>query len=180
MIVVICGPGGVGKGTIARRLAGSLPSAHLARSWTTRPRRPGEGDEAYEFVSREDFESAIDQGMFVEWASFNGRLYGTPRSELERGDPTILEIDVQGARSVRMLELEAAIIGVVPPSFHELERRMRARGDDDAHVESRLAIAANEVEAMIGLADHIVVNDRLERAIDEVAGIVRGAALRPE
>lgn len=118
--------------------------------------------------------------MFVEWASFNGRLYGTPRSELERGDPTILEIDVQGARSVRMLELEAAIIGVVPPSFHELERRMRARGDDDAHVESRLAIAANEVEAMIGLADHIVVNDRLERAIDEVAGIVRGAALRPE
>lgn len=118
--------------------------------------------------------------MFVEWASFNGCLYGTPRHELERGDPTILEIDVQGARSVRDLHLEATIIGVVPPSFHELERRMRARGDDDSHVAARLALAASEVEAMIGLADHIVVNDRLERALEEVSGIVRGSLDQPE
>jgi guanylate kinase len=158
-----------------RELVARVPGSWLARSWTTRPRREHESPVAYHFVTREEFEAEILRGGFLEWASFNGNLYGTPRSELERGDPVVLEIDVQGARSVLKEGLDPVVVGILPPSFAELARRMRERGDDASHIERRIALAHEEVDAIVELANHLVVNDRLGRALEELIGIVAAA-----
>lgn len=160
-------------------MARELPGAHLARSWTTRPRREGEPTDAYRFVDHSVFEAAIERGAFLEWAAFNGNLYGTPRDELGLGEPTILEIDVQGARAVRALDTSSVVVGVLPPSFSELARRMRQRGDGAGHIERRLELARREVGEIVELADRLIVNDRIGRALGELLSIL-GAQARSE
>ena len=167
----------MGKGTLVARLCEDVPGLWLSRSWTTRARRPGEPAEAYTFVDRPTFERHAADGGFLEWAELpaNGHLYGTPWPEAPAGSDVVLEIDVQGAAQVRERHPEAVVVLVLPPSREELEARMRKRGDDEAAIASRLAIADDEVEQGRRLADHVVVNDDLERAVGELAGILGGS-----
>lgn len=146
----------------------------LSRSWTTRPRRPGEPEDSYVFVDRPTFEARIADGGFLEWAELaaNGHLYGTPWPEPPPGADVVLEIDVQGAAQVLERHPDAVVVLVVAPSPGEAAARMRARGDDEDHVAARLELARSEEERGRRLATHVVVNDDLDRAVAEVAGIL--------
>jgi guanylate kinase len=147
----------------------------LSRSWTTRPPRPGEAPDAYVFVDRDAFLRHAEAGGFLEYAqgtAGDDNLYGTPMPHPPPGRDVLLEIDVQGAEQVLARDPDALVILVVPPSRDAQEARLRARGDDDAHIRRRLAMSAHEEEVGRRLASAVVVNDDLERAVDEVAAIV--------
>jgi guanylate kinase len=152
------------------------PRLWLSRSWTTRARRPGEPEDAYVFVDRDAFEAREAAGGFLETNRFaaNGHCYGTPWPEEPPGRDVVLEIDLNGARQVKERVPSARLILVEPPDRAELERRLRGRGDDDEHVRQRLALADDEVYGGREIADAVVVNDDLNRAVEEVAGILDG------
>ena len=166
------GPSGAGKGSVVAALVEAVPGLWLSRSWTTRPRRSGEGADAYEFVSPESFEEASRAGRFLEEAEVFGHRYGTPLADPPPGQDLLLEIDVQGAAQVRRARPDAVMILVVPPSRQAQEERLHGRGDDPVEIARRVAAAAAEEERGRELADHVVVNDVLERAVAEVAGIL--------
>lgn len=176
-VFVITGPSGVGKGTLIRGLMERLPKLELSVSATTRAPRPGEHDGVdYHFLTREQFDQRVQDGQFVEHANYAGRSYGTLRSELEQrvaaGVPVVLEIEVQGARQVRKAMPEAVQVFIAPPSLSALRTRLVGRGTDDpAEVERRLHVAEQELTAQPEFA-HVVVNDRLEDALERLAGIV--------
>lgn len=176
-VFVITGPSGVGKGTLIRGLMERLPALELSVSATTRSARPGERDGVdYHFLSPEEFEQRIGQGDFVEHADYAGRRYGSLRSELDArvgaGVPVVLEIEVQGARQVRAAMPEALQVFIAPPSLEALRTRLVGRGTDDAEeVERRLRVAEHELEAQPEFA-HVVVNDRLEDALERLTAIV--------
>jgi guanylate kinase len=182
VIFIISGPGGVGKGTVVARLLELRPDLWLSRSWTTRPRRPGEPEEAYVFVDRPTFEKRIQEDGFLEWTEFPGTqaLYGTPSIEQEdqpeeaRGRDVLLEIELDGAQQVKRRHPEAVLIFIVAPTREDQEKRLRHRGDDDEMVARRLAVGADELETGERIAEHVVVNDDVERAANEVAGILSG------
>jgi guanylate kinase len=179
-VFVITGPSGVGKGTLIRGLLERVPELELSVSATTRAPRPGERDGVdYHFLTRDQFEGRAAVGSFVEHASYSGNRYGTLRSELERrleaGSPVVLEIEVQGARQVREAMPDAVAVFIAPPSREALRARLVGRGTDaPEEVDERLRTADRELEAQPEFG-HVVVNDRLEEATDELVGIVRGA-----
>jgi guanylate kinase len=179
-VFVITGPSGVGKGTLIRGLRERIPGLELSVSATTRAPRPGESDGIdYHFLGADEFDRRVRAGEFVEHATYSGRHYGTLRSELERrlsaGQPVVLEIEVQGARQVREAIPDAVPVFIAPPSAEALRARLIGRGTDDPEqIEERLRTAERELEARPEFA-HVVVNDRLEHATDELAGIVEGA-----
>jgi guanylate kinase len=156
-----------------------VPELALSVSATTRQPRPGETQgEHYHFISDEEFARRVAAGEFVEWAEYSGRRYGTLREELERhtsgGRPVVLEIEVQGARQVRETLPDAVQIFIRPPSEDALRDRLVGRGHDDAEqVERRLRVAEEELAAASEF-EHVVVNDRLDQAVEELAAIVRG------
>ncbi len=176
-VFVITGPSGVGKGTLIRGLMERVLGLELSVSATTRAPRPGEHDGVdYHFLTREEFNRKVNEGAFVEHADYAGRSYGTLRSELDArvnaGAPVVLEIEVQGARQVRAAMPEAVQVFIAPPSLQALRTRLVGRGTDDpAEVERRLKVAEHELEAQPEFA-HVVVNDRLEDALDQLAAIV--------
>ncbi len=172
LVVVLIGPGGVGKGTIASRLVEADERLVLSRSWTTRPQRATERGHEYVFVDRESFEEAIDNGLFLEWAQFQGNLYGTPRPAPAPGTDVLLEIEVQGAEQVRREHPDAVVILILPPSMDDLEGRLRRRGDGDDHVRRRLASTPEELAKGHELASYVVVNDDVERAANEILSIL--------
>ena len=172
LIAVLIGPGGVGKGSLAQRLVENDPRLVLSRSWTTRPQRAGERGDEYEFVDVTTFEEAIDQGRFLEWAQFQGNLYGTPQPDLDGGADVLLEIEVQGAEQVRGQHHDAVIFLVLPPSMAHLEERLRGRGDSDEHVERRLSSTPHEVAKGHELASYVIVNDDLDRATSQILSIL--------
>jgi guanylate kinase len=178
-VFVITGPSGVGKGTLIRSLVDRIPSLELAVSATTRPPRPGEEDGvAYHFLGRDEFERRVAAGEFVEWAEYSGNRYGTLRSELDRrledGVPVVLEIELEGARQVREKMPAAVQVFIAPPSRETLRTRLVGRGTDTSEqVKRRLETADAELAAQPEFK-HVVVNDRLEDAVDALAGIVGG------
>jgi guanylate kinase len=172
LIAVLIGPGGVGKGTIANALVAADPLLRLSRSWTTRPQRAGERGSEYVFVDRETFERAIDEGQFLEWAQFQGNLYGTPRPRGDAESDLLLEIEVQGAEQVRREYPEAVIFLIVAPTMSDLETRLRQRGDGEDHVRRRLASTPEELERGRELASYVVVNDDVGRATGEILSIL--------
>jgi guanylate kinase len=179
-VIVITGPSGVGKGTLIRSLLERHPDLELSVSATTRPPRPGERDGVdYHFLSPEEFERRVAAGEFVEHASYAGHRYGTLRAELERraaaGRAVVLEIEVQGARQVRAALPEAIQIFIAPPSLEALRLRLVGRGTDDERVmEERIRVAEQELRARDEFA-HVIVNDRLEDAAEELDRIVSAA-----
>jgi guanylate kinase len=174
LIFVISGPGGVGKGTIVKRLLELDPELRLSRSWTTRPRRPGESEDAYVFVDEPTFQERIDTGGFLEWTRFpaSGALMGTPAFDPTAAGETLLEIDLDGAQQVKKRDPNAVLIFIVAPSVQDQEARLRRRGDDEESIIRRLSLGAQETELGTRIADHVVVNDDVDRAAAEVAGII--------
>jgi guanylate kinase len=172
LIVVISGPGGVGKGTIVRALLERDPSLWLSRSWTTRAHRPGEAENAYVFTTREAFEDRIARRGFLEWTDFLGSYYGTPTPDPPPGADVVLEIEVQGAQQVRRRHPDALLIFVLPPSRDEQERRLRERGDPENKVAARLRKAEDEEPIGKAISDYVVVNDSLDRTVDELVAIL--------
>ena len=177
---MITGPSGVGKGTLIRGLLERVPELELSVSATTRKPRPGERDGVdYHFLTPEEFEEHVAAGDFLEHATYSGNRYGTLRSEVERrlddGSPVVLEIEVQGARQVREAMPEAVAVFIAPPSRDALRARLIGRGTDTgAQVDERMRTAERELEAQPEFA-HVVVNDRLEQATEELVAIVRSA-----
>jgi guanylate kinase len=177
---VITGPSGVGKGTLIRTLLERIPELELSVSATTRKPRPGEQDGVdYHFLDDAEFERRVQAGAFVEHASYSGRRYGTLRSELDRctgaGAPVVLEIEVQGARQIRRTMPEAVRIFIAPPSEEALRNRLVGRGTDDPEqVEARLRTAHGELAAQ-GEFPHVVINDRLDDAVEALEEVVRSS-----
>ncbi|MFA9429132.1 guanylate kinase [Egicoccus sp. AB-alg2] len=180
LLVVIAGPSGVGKGTVHGRVRAALPDSVLSVSVTTRPARPNEADGVdYHFVDRPRFEQMVADGELLEWAEYAGNLYGTPRRPAEAavadGKVVVLDIEVQGALQVREQSTDALLVFLAPPSFAELERRLRTRGtEDDEAVDARLEVARREL-AQRDLFDAVVVNDDLDRCVAEVLDAIAAA-----
>ena len=179
-VIIISGPSGVGKSTIAREVAKRLDNVHLSVSVTTRPRSAAEVDgKDYWFVDRGEFQRRIDQGLLLEYAEVFGHYYGTPRREVDealaRGEMILLEIDVQGARQVKRMYPEAVMIFILPPSGTALAGRMekRGRGEDEDTRRRRLAEAGQETAQAMRFYDHMVINDNLEQAVQDVIQIIQ-------
>ena len=176
-LIVISGPSGVGKTTIVDEVVGRTNSRYSVSETTTTPRQ-GEVDGIdYHFVTEEVFRDAIDQGLMLEWAEYAGYLYGTPerevRAALDDRVNLILNIEIEGAKQIRQSHPDAVLIFINPPSLDELANRLFGRGDtapDD--IERRLSVAAREIAEAPAVYDHIVENVDLERAINEVLGIL--------
>jgi guanylate kinase len=183
LLVVISGPSGVGKDTIIERLLELDPNVSYSVSYTTRAPRPGEVDGVnYSFVSRERFEELVAQGHFLEHASYDGNLYGTPAAPVEAtraaGQDIVLKIEVQGALQVRRRAPDAIFIFIAPPTNEELARRQELRSSETRQdMTERRRIAEKEMTYARDY-DHVVVNDDLDRAVAEVMEIIRRARER--
>jgi guanylate kinase len=174
---VVSGPSGAGKSSVVAGLAERLPF-HFSVSMTTRAARPGEVEGAdYFFVDPARFLAARDAGDLLEWAEYSGHLYGTPRAQVEgplaAGEDVLVDIELLGAEQVKAAFPEAVLVFIAPPSREALEARLRGRGDTGGEeVARRLAVAGKQIAQARAWFDHIVVNDDLSQAIDEVAGIL--------
>lgn len=172
IVIVISGPGGVGKGTIVRELMERDDRLWLSRSWTTREPRPGESPDAYVFTDRETFELAVDRGGFLEWVEFLDYLQGTPLPSPPPGHDVVLEIDVYGAQQIRQVHPDALLIFVDAPSRDLQANRMRGRGDAESEVAARLAKADEEAVLAQDLGCMMVVNDELGGAITQIEKLI--------
>jgi guanylate kinase len=172
LVFVVSGPGGVGKSTLVTELMKRDPQLWLSRSWTTRERRPNEEADAYKFVTRDEFEAHIDAGGFLEWTTFLGNYYGTPQPTPPAGKDIVLEIEVDGASQVKQQNPHAILIFVLPPSREEQRQRLTVRGDDERKVDERLRKAEEEEPVGMAMADHVIINQTLERTIADMLDVV--------
>lgn len=176
-LLVVSGPSGVGKGTVVAALRERSPELGLSVSATTRPRRPGEVDGLqYHFLDDRGFDALVAADGLLEWARFAGHRYGTPAAPvaaaLAAGDDVVLEIEVQGARQIRDRFPDALLVLLVPPSLEVLAQRLEGRGTEDPDaVSRRLREAGRELDEAAAF-DHVVLNDRVDRAVEEIVAIV--------
>lgn len=179
-LVILSGPSGVGKDTVIQEWQKQCPNVHRVITYTTRPPRVGEIDEInYHFVTEDDFQKLIEENLLLEWKNVHGHWYGSPVREvdaaLEDGKIVVLKIDVQGAEEVMRKRKDAITIFLMPPSQEELERRLKERKQDKIEdIERRIRDAKKEIEKS-NLYQYRVVNDSVERAVEEIRQIVRGA-----
>lgn len=178
MIIVLSGFSGAGKGTIMKNLLKAHPGQyHLSISATTRQKRQGEEDgREYFFKTREEFDQMIADNQLLEYATFNGNSYGTPRSYVEQlvneGKDVILEIEIQGALQIKKLYPEALLLFVMPPSADALKERLVGRGTETPDViAQRLALSSKESQYMNGY-DYLVINDQIENSVEQVHAII--------
>ena len=171
-IIVLFGPSGVGKSTIASQLAEQCPNLWLSRSWTTRPRRPQELPQSYQFASTEEFLAHRDAGGFLEWDEFLGNYYGTPLPEAPAGQDVLLEITLDGARQIREKYPQAVLIFVDTPSTREQKHRLRQRGGSARNRRRRLRRGKLERKQSVNLANHHVINDDLVPTVAEIKRLI--------
>jgi guanylate kinase len=179
-LVVLCGPSGVGKSTISRKLAEQMGITYTV-SATTRHQRPGdETGKRYEFVTRDEFFKRLDRDEFLEYAEVYGEYYGTPKQlvlhDLAQGKDVLLEIDVQGALQVRHQYPDSLLIFILPPDEPTLMKRLKERGrDSDEDINKRFRLAKREIHMARGshTFDHIVINDNIDRAVEQVTEYIR-------
>lgn len=182
---IICGPSGVGKGTVVARLMASDPTLYFSVSATTRAPRPGEVEgKHYHFLSTEQFEQWVEEDQFLEHAEFVGNRYGTPRQfidkAMEQGRDVILDIEIQGAEQVHQKRPDAVRIFIAPPSWDELERRLIGRGTEDMDkVRSRLQRGKEEFLVAKDF-DYFVINDTVDRAVEEISAIMCAEHCKPD
>ncbi|MBI4062198.1 MAG: guanylate kinase [Elusimicrobia bacterium] len=181
-LLIISAPSGAGKTTICRRLLARRKNLRYSISCTTRSPRPGEKDgRHYFFLSREEFKRRIRRGELLEWAKVHDEYYGTPRrfveDQLKRGVHVIMAIDVQGAMAIRRKHPAAILVFVLPPSMDALKARLAGRRDASDAVAKRLANSRGELAAAKDY-DYVVVNDALEKAVDQISCILTAETLR--
>jgi guanylate kinase len=179
LLLILSSPSGAGKTTLTRLLLDRCPELLFSVSHTTRPPRSNEVDgRDYHFVDRARFVELVAAGAFLEWAEVHGNLYGTSTAEIDRArampgcSGMIFDIDYQGARQIKSKVSDVVAVFVLPPSMHELERRLRGRASEtEDAVQRRFAMAQLEIEHY-ALFDYIVVNEEVQRAFDELRSIV--------
>ncbi len=179
IVFVITGPSGAGKSSVISEVLRRDPSLAFSVSATTRPPRPGEvHGQDYYFVDEEQFDRMLQQGELLEWTVYQGHKYGTPRSELAqplgRGRDVLVNVEVRGALAIQRASLgyPVVLIFLVPPSWAELVRRIQARGTESPEVlQRRLEIAKEEIR-FIPHFHYLVVNDELERAVQQLEAII--------
>ena len=180
-LIVLSGPAGSGKDTFVRELIEKHPEIEVSVSVTTRDKRPGEREGVnYYYISTEEFERRIAAGEVLEYTHYCGNYYGTPKSEVDRriasGIDVVLIIEVEGAANIKRLYPDAKLVFVRPPSFEELEKRLRGRRtESEEKIRERLARALEEMEYACDY-DYVIINDKVEHCAEELYQIVRGAA----
>jgi guanylate kinase len=176
-IIVLSGPSGSGKSTIRAKLLKIFPDIEFSISYTTRQPRKEKSDKLdYYFITRNQFKEMIKKDEFVEWAEVHGDRYGTPArqilSTIDEGRHILLEIDVQGGFSIKKKFPEAILIFIIPPTFEELEKRLRERAMNSiTEIKKRLQVAKKEIAAAKNY-DYIVINDSLKHCIEQINAII--------
>lgn len=184
-IFIISGPSGSGKDTLLAELFKAKPEIMFSISSVTRPMREGEHEgEKYNFISREKFENMIEKGELLEYNSYIGNYYGTPKAPViaaaEAGRDIIIEVDVNGAAQIKSKLPEAIGIFIMPPSFEELKRRLSGRGTETEElIEKRMNSALSEIERAAEY-DYIVVNDDIKTAVDDIIFVISSSRLKLE
>ncbi|MGC8796514.1 MAG: guanylate kinase [Thermodesulfovibrio sp.] len=181
-IFVISAPSGTGKTTLCERLLKALPDLKMSISHTTRKPRTGETNGVdYFFVDKKTFEEMISKEEFIEWAEVYGNFYGTSKNVIsqlmKQGYDILLDIDTQGAKNIKKLYPESILIFILPPSMKELERRLLQRNEDKDTIKKRVSKAGEEI-SQYKLYDYIVINDNLEKALNELLCIVCAERLK--
>lgn len=185
ILIVVSGFSGAGKGTLMTELVKTYDNYALSVSMTTRKPRPGEEEgKSYFFVDKDAFEETIAKDGLIEYASYCGNYYGTPReyveSCLDNGQDVILEIEIQGALKVKEKFPEALLLFIMPPSAEELKRRLEGRGTESAQViRQRIARAAEEAEGIENY-DFIIINDKLDDCVKEMHSVICAARRSPK